>query len=75
MVVLRPVLPPPSQPFSITATLRMPKFLPEVVGGGEAVAPGADHDHVVARLGAGEAQARSQPECWRRPSRRRAQAE
>jgi hypothetical protein len=39
MVVLRPVLPPPSQPFSITATLRMPWFLPEVVGRGEPVPP------------------------------------
>jgi hypothetical protein len=28
IVVLRPVLPPPSQPFSITATLVMPWFLP-----------------------------------------------
>ena len=26
MVVLRPVLPPPSHPFSITATLVMPCF-------------------------------------------------
>ena len=28
IVVLRPVLPPPSQPFSRIATLVMPKFLP-----------------------------------------------
>ena len=69
IVVLRPVLPPPSQPFSSTATLRMPCSLGQVVGGGEAVAAGADDDHVVGRAAAPASAiapaTRRRPRAWR----------
>ena len=50
MVVLRPVLPPPIQPFSSTAMLVEAVLLREVVGGAQAMAAAADDDRIVARL-------------------------
>jgi putative Ca2+/H+ antiporter (TMEM165/GDT1 family) len=47
MVVFRPALPEPIQPFSTTATFEMPVHLGEIVGGRQAVAAAADHDDVV----------------------------
>ena len=55
MVVLRPVLPPPIQPFSSTATLREAVLAGEVVGGAEPVAAAADDQRVVGGLGLGAA--------------------
>jgi hypothetical protein len=57
IVVLRPILPEPSQPFSSTATLRMPVLLGEIIGGGKPVA-GADDDDVIGRLRIGLAPGR-----------------
>ena len=50
MAVLRPMLPPPSQPRSSTATLVTPWSFAQVVGGGQTVAAGADDYDVVGRL-------------------------
>ena len=50
IVVLRPVLPPPSQPFSSTATLRDPVLLGQVVGRGQPVAARTDDHDVIGRL-------------------------
>ena len=61
--MLRPVLPPPSQPFSSTATLRDAVLLGEVIGGREPVAAAADDDRVVARLRRGLAP-RERPGSW-----------
>ena len=58
VVVLRPVLPPPIQPFSITATLLHAVVLGEVIGGRQPMAAAADDDHVIARL-----------RLWRAPGR------
>ena len=55
IVVLRPVLPPPSQPLSSTAMFRDAVLLGEVVGGREPVPAGPDDDHVIGRLGLGRA--------------------
>ena len=64
IVVLRPVLPPPSQPFSSTAMLRHAVLLGEVVGGGEPVAAGADDDGVVGGFRLGRAHCSGQPSLW-----------
>ena len=50
IVVLRPVLPPPIQPFSTTAMLRQAVLGREVVGRAEPMAAAADDDRVVGRL-------------------------
>ena len=50
IVVLRPVLPPPIQPFSTTATRVRPMLGGEVVRGGESVTPAAHDDRVVLGL-------------------------
>ncbi len=50
MVVLRPVLPPPSQPRSDHRDIGDAVLLGEIIGGGEAMAAGADDDDVVFRL-------------------------
>ena len=47
MVVLRPTLPPPSQPLSTTATRFSPCSLARVVGGRQAVPATADNHHVI----------------------------
>ena len=54
-MVLRAVLPPPSHPFSMTATLRMPWSLARVPRGAEPVPAAADDHHVVAALRLGAA--------------------
>ena len=55
MVVLRPTLPPPSQPFSSTATLVMPVLLGEVERRRQPMPAAADDDDVVGRLELGVA--------------------
>src|ERR1700749_1390437 len=55
MVVLRGMFPPPSQPFSSTATSVMPCRRAGEGRGAQAVAAGADHAHLVATLRLGVA--------------------
>ena len=55
MVVLRPVLPPPIQPFSSTAMLRQAVLARQIVGGPQSVAAAADDHGVIAGLGLGAA--------------------
>ena len=47
MVVLRPALPEPIQPFSRTATLLSAMFFGEIIGRRQAVTAAADNDHVI----------------------------